>query len=119
MAEEPTPIAYTALSSGVPVRCADGTVFGSVVKVLAVPEEDLFDGLVVSTANGERFVDADEVAQITTMYVRTTLTPAQSGALPKPAGVPAFDVDPGQGVGRSLRDVVDRWFRRGRWRQDE
>jgi hypothetical protein len=37
--------------------------------VLQVPELDVFDGIVLQTAAGLRFADADQVADITDRYV--------------------------------------------------
>jgi hypothetical protein len=82
--------------------------------VLEVPEEDVFDGIVVWTGGGSwldrriqrdlsrgeasagrmlellqaqhlRFVDADHVAAITVGYIRCDLDAAQATALPPPA----------------------------------
>jgi hypothetical protein len=58
------PIAYEVLAVGTPVHDRDGRQVGTVKKVLAVEEEDVFDGLVIDTAQGTRFIDAPEVGHI-------------------------------------------------------
>jgi hypothetical protein len=52
------PIAYQALVAGTPVHAQDGGRVGTVKQVLAVEEEDVFDGLVIDTDTGSRFIDA-------------------------------------------------------------
>jgi len=79
-------ISYLAVPSGVPVLTATGHEIGTLEHVLQIPEEDLFDGLVVATKDGLRFVDADQVQVITRTYVRSTLDDAAAAGLPAPAG---------------------------------
>ncbi|MGH3322061.1 MAG: hypothetical protein ACRDN9_18180 [Streptosporangiaceae bacterium] len=113
------PIAYTALEKGTPVLAESGRQFGTVEHVLQVPEEDLFDGIAVATPRGLRFVDADQVGEITTAYVRCRLTDEQADALPAPDGAPVYSVDALQDVGRSLHDRIGRLFRRPRWTREK
>ena len=42
-------VSYQGVTPGVPVLTRDGTQFGILEHVLEVPEEDLFDGIVVWT----------------------------------------------------------------------
>lgn len=86
MTEAADPIAYTALTAGTPVQTSEGETFGTVAAVLTVKQVDVFDGIVVATEQGTRFVDADHVGAIFTTYVRTTLTAEQVAALPEPDG---------------------------------
>jgi uncharacterized Fe-S cluster-containing radical SAM superfamily protein len=58
-------ISYQALRKGVPVRASGGEEVGTVEHVLQVPELDVFDGIVLTTAGGLRFADADQVATTT------------------------------------------------------
>jgi hypothetical protein len=53
------PISYLAPANGTPVLSASGSEFAKVVHVLQVPELDEFDGIVVGTKNGHRFVHRD------------------------------------------------------------
>ncbi len=41
------PISYEVLEAGTPVYSSDGRPIGTVTHVLAVPEEDVFDGIVI------------------------------------------------------------------------
>jgi hypothetical protein len=54
--------------------------------VLQIPEEDLFDGISVTTDRGLRFVNRDQIAQITTRQVRCSLSEEQVASLPEPHG---------------------------------
>lgn len=119
MSEEPTPIAYTALAPGVPVLSRSGRRFGTVEHVLQVPEEDLFDGIVIATEHGLRFVDAGQIEQITTASVRCDISDAQAEVLPEPAGAPVYSVDALQDMGGSLHDRLGRLFHRPRWTREE
>jgi hypothetical protein len=113
--ESGTPIAYSALSKGAPVVSRSGRQFGTVEHVLEVPEEDLFDGIVVSTAAGLRFVDRDQIDQISTTRVICTLTDEQAAALPAPAAAAVFDADPLADASMSLHDRFGRMFGRPHW----
>lgn len=115
MADEATPIAYTALDRGTPMLTRSGRQFGTVEHVLQVPEEDLFDGIVTATDHGLRFVDADQVGAITTEQVRCDIGDEDVANLPAPEGSPVYSVDALQDTGDSLRDRLGRLFRRPRW----
>src|ERR1044072_6062261 len=80
------PIAYTALQPGTPVQTSDGYHFATVQAVLVDEKVSVFDGIVVQTAEGERFVDADQIDSIYTPHVRTTLSAEQAANLPMPDG---------------------------------
>ena len=148
-------VSYQGVTPGVPVLTRDGTQFGILEHVLEVPEEDLFDGIVVWTGAGGwldrriqrdlsrgeasaarrlelmqpqhlRFVDADQVAAITSAYIRCDLDAAQASALPPPAhdapvyyanaidqasGYPPYGNDPRYGN----HAMYGGLFRRARW----
>lgn len=122
MADTPdcgSPIAYTVLEVGVPVYAADGSRIGTVKHVLFVPEEDVFDGVVIRTDAGERFVDASDVDRIFERCLQTTLTAEQARQLPPPEPAPpVYEDDPALGSGRSLRDFYLRLFRKGGWMRE-
>ena len=117
MSEDAEPIAYSALDKGVPLLAQSGKQFGTVEHVLQIPEEDLFDGIVVATSDGLRFVDRDQIGEITTAYVRCTLTDEQAAALPAPSGNDTFAANALQDSGTSLHDRFGRMFGRERWTQ--
>src|SRR4051794_36169100 len=107
---EDHPIAYTALQPGTPVETSDGHPFASVEAVLVDELVSVFDGIVVQTAEGTRFVDADQIASIYTTRVRTTLSVEQAADLPLPDGSTLIDIKPP----RSMVDRVGRMFGRGK-----
>jgi hypothetical protein len=111
-------ISYQAVPAGVPVLTATGHEIGTLEHVLQIPEEDLFDGLVVATKDGLRFVDADQVQVITTSYVRSTLDDDAARHLPAPDGPPVYRVDAIEDTGQSLHDRLGRLFRRAHWIRD-
>ena len=103
------PIAYTALQPGTPVQTSDGYPFATVQSVLVDEKVSVFDGIVVQTAEGTRFVDAPQIDSIHTTYVRTTLSAAQAANLPLPDGSTLVEVKPA----RSIADRLRRMFGRG------
>jgi hypothetical protein len=118
--DEEFAVSYQGVTPGVPVLTKDGEQFGILEHVLEVPEEDIFEGIVVWTggsawlerriqrdlSKGEasaarrlellqpehlRFVDADHVEAITVGYIRCALDSAAASALPPPArNTPVF-----------------------------
>lgn len=118
MNEEPTPIAYTALTAGTPVQSAEGEQFGTVEAVLAVHDLDVFDGITVQTHEGLRFVDADRAGTITTAYVRTTLGAEEVRNLPEPEAAPTYRADASDDSGSSIGDRLGRMFGRGKWKRE-
>jgi hypothetical protein len=102
------PIAYTALQPGTPVRTSNGHQFATVQAVLVDEKVSVFDGIVVQTAAGTRFVDADQVSSIYTTYVHTTLSTEQAGDLPPPDGSTLVDIKPAT----SMVDRLGRMFGR-------
>ena len=81
-------ISYLALGKGVPVLTAAGTEIGRTKSVLHVKEKNIFDGVVIATKDGERFVDAPEIERIYERAVVTTLSDEEAAALPKPHAGP-------------------------------
>ena len=81
---EPVPIAYAALQNGTPVQTSDGRQFGTVAAVLVDAPVDVFDGINVETPAGIGFVDADQIGQIFTTHVCTTLAWDETAHLPAP-----------------------------------
>ena len=61
------PSSYLVLQKGTPVYGPGEEEIGHVENVLATPEEDIFDGIVVDSASGPggwHFADADQVDEI-------------------------------------------------------
>lgn len=118
MTNEGEPIAFSALQSGTPVQSSDGQQFGTVETVLHVEEVDVFDGIVVKTAEGTRFVDADRVGSIFTSHVLTTLSGDEAANLPLPDQSPVYDADANDDTGASVADRFGRMFGRGKWKRE-
>ena len=104
------PIAYTALQPGTPVQTSDGYRFATVEAVLVDEKVSVFDGIVVQTVDGARFVDADQISSIYISCVRTTLTTEQAANLPLPDASTLVEIKPT----RSMADRLGRMFRRGK-----
>jgi hypothetical protein len=112
-------VAYSGVALGIPVLTRDGQQFGFLEHVLAVEEEDIFEGFVVWIGAGGwadrkiqhelsrghtsaakhlealrphelRFVQADKVAAITVGYIRCDLDMSDVALLPPPSGTPVF-----------------------------
>jgi hypothetical protein len=77
-------ISYKALQRGTPVRASDGTEVGKVRRVLDNALENIFDGIVIETRDGQRFVDAPEVRRIAELAVTLTISPEEVQELPAP-----------------------------------
>ena len=102
------PTAYTALQPGTPVHASDGRPFATVRSVLVDERVSVFDGIVVETEAGTRFVDADHVGSIFTTHVRTTLTSEQAANLPPPEGSTVVDIKPGGSMTDRLGRMLGR-----------
>ena len=84
MTDDDPQISYLALPRGVPVVTSDGVEIGTVHRVQDNAREHIFDGIVVKTEKGNRFVDAPEVAHITARQVTLTIDAAEAAALQEP-----------------------------------
>ena len=110
------PISYLTLQEGVPVYAAGGEEIGKVEHVLAAPEEDIFDGLVIDTRlgpGGHRFVDAPDVATIHEGGVLLAIDAEAAASLPEPSENPAsVEAGPDDTVPDHLQDKLKRaWDR--------
>jgi hypothetical protein len=108
-------IGYKVLARGTPVRSSDGVEVGTVRRVQDNAREHIFDGIVIDTPEGRRFVDAPEVTRIFERAVVLTITAAEARALPEQSSAVgermrhARAVRRAKRLGRSMRD---RWDRR-------
>jgi hypothetical protein len=108
-------IGYKVLKRGTPVRSADGIEVGTVRRVQDNAREHIFDGIVIDTPDGRRFVDAPEVARIFERAVILTITAAEAAQLPEQGSAitermrHTGTVRRAKRMGRSMRD---RWDRR-------
>ena len=107
------PISYQALERGTAVETADGQPFGTVKRVLDVPAKDVFDGVVVKTRDGDRFVDADEIDRIYENAMVLKLSADAAAGLPRPGDTPhTYAALPRTSLRRTMRRALG-WFRRG------
>jgi PRC-barrel domain len=86
------PSSYLSLEAGVQVYTCDGDEVGKVEHLLADPDVDIFDGLVLDTSvlpGGHRFVDADQVEEIFERGVLLKIDRAAADRLPEPSENPA------------------------------
>jgi len=110
------PASYLTLAPGVPVYSSDERELGRVEHVLADPEIDIFDGIVIDRSRlpgGHRFVDAERVAEIYERGVLLALDAAEAPGLPTPTANPAAmaadPADPGEGeLARKLHRAWER-----------
>ena len=113
--DDGSPIGYKVLKRGTPVRSADGVQVGTVRRVQDNAREHIFDGIVIDTSDGRRFVDAPEVARIFERAVLLTITAEEARELPEQGSATAARMRNSSTVrrvkrlGRSMRD---RWDRR-------
>ena len=107
--DEGLPIAYEVLDPGVPVIASDGEVVGTVDHVVAAEHEDIFHGIVMSYAGGQRFVAAEQIDSLHERGVDLRIAAAEAALLPTPhGGAPAYRVhEPGVKTGK-WDQFVDR-----------
>ncbi|HEX5713266.1 MAG TPA: hypothetical protein VFX85_08140 [Solirubrobacterales bacterium] len=109
------PSSYLAVNKGVPVYSSDGQKLGRVVRVMAAPEADMFDGIVFDTTagpGGHRFVDAPEVGQIYERGVVLKIDAAAAANLQPPTANPgALKVNPADLAGGKRSSLGRMWDR--------
>lgn len=80
------PVSYLVAKRGIPVFSSDGEKLGRVIRVLAAPEANMFDGILFDTSwgpGGRRFVDAPEVGEIYERGVVLKIDASAAAELPK------------------------------------
>ncbi len=108
-------ISYKVLRRGTPVRGSDGVEVGRVRRALENARENIFDGIVIDTEDGRKFVDAPEVARIAERGVTLGITAAEAAELPAPTGGLAERMAMSTTARRAKRlgrDLRERWDRR-------
>ena len=117
--DEGRQVSYEALPVGAAVLSSTDTQFGTVEHVLQIPELDIFDGIAVKTKHGLRFVDRDQITEITTTLVRCALTDDEAANLPAPKGALVLHPDTAHDEGPSLTARFGRLFGREHWKELE
>ena len=79
------PTSYLELGKGSECYSCDGEPVGTVVEVRAAPDQDIFDGIVLSTGGGQRFVGAEHVEEIFERGVLLKLDRSAAESLPPPS----------------------------------
>lgn len=92
-------IGYQALPKGTEVVTSDGVTLGTVHRVLDNAREHIFDGIVINTPQGRRFVDAPEVARISVRRVTLNITAAEAAT-----HITVYET--------GVRRTTNRWLRR-------
>ena len=110
------PASYLTLSQGATVLASDGSPIGRVEHVLADPDADIFDGVVLDTSvlpGGRRFVDASQVDEVYERGVVLTIDAEAAERLPEPSESPAsVEAGPEDAVPDDLGDKLRRaWDR--------
>jgi hypothetical protein len=84
-------VSYMVLEPGARVFTRNGDEVGTVKRVLADSSAGIFDGIVIDTRDGERFVDAPEVGDIYERAVMLALDFDQVGELSEPTPAPVAE----------------------------
>ena len=110
------PASYLTLEEGLPVYSSDGRRVGKVEHVLADPDVDVFDGIVLDTSvlpGGHRFADATQVDEIYERGVVLTLDAEAAERLPEPSANPGeIEIGPDDVVPDEFKDKLRRaWDR--------
>src|SRR5437764_4257605 len=101
------------LQKGVRVESSEGSEVGRVKRVLQVPEKDVFDGIILSTPTGERFADADDVAEIYENVVVLGVGDEGAAMLPHPGkNAGTLSVSPEDASDSGVRHAVRRAWNR-------
>jgi hypothetical protein len=110
------PISWRVLAKHTPVYAEGGVAVGVVTRVMALPADDIFDGLDIHTHSGDRFVPAEKIAAMSERAVALALSEAEVAALDPPQpGPAAMAVDDATLTSKhlfSLRNLAgDSWNR--------
>ena len=108
-------ISYKVLRRGTPVYGSDGVQVGTVRRVQDNARENIFDGIVMDTGKGRRFVDAPEVARVAERGVTLTITSVEAADLPEPRSLMSERVAMSTSARRAKRfsqRLRERWDRR-------
>jgi uncharacterized protein YrrD len=106
------PSSYLALEGGEPVYTCDGRRIGVIEHVLAAPDADIFDGIVLDHSalpGGHRFVDADQVEEIFERGVLLKIDAEAAEELPEPSENPGvLRADPADAEESRLTEKLRR-----------
>ena len=86
------PVSYLVLADGTTVLSSDGREIGTIEHVLADPDADVFDGVIVDMRagpGGHRFADAEQIASMHEHGIVLALDARAAERLPEPSENPA------------------------------
>jgi hypothetical protein len=106
--DEGPPSSYLLLAGDTPIFGSDGGVAGRVREVLCDAGSGIFDGLVLTTPFGDRFLEADCVVAIHERGVDIAIPATETASLPLPARQRRVKYDLAAGE-RSWMEVM-RWL---------
>jgi hypothetical protein len=112
VSDEGHAVSYKVLARGTPVWSSDGVEIGQVREVLENEREHIFDGIVVDTGSGQRFVDAPEVARIAERRVTLGIDAAAAARLPERDSKGGAEFAANVRAGRLARLLGGGWRRR-------
>ena len=103
-----TPVAWTAIGPNAAVVDSAGTEIARIVHVAGDENEDIFNGLVVTSAGGEgkRYIPAERVKTIWPDRVETDLSPDEAAHLAdwsEPPTTTVWHADEGGGFGTRVK----------------
>jgi hypothetical protein len=111
-------VSYRGAVPGTPVLSRAGNEIGTLEHVLEAPDVDLFDGIIVATDWGLRFIDADQIEVITIRHIRCRMDDAEAARLPPPDGSPVYRVNVLEEIGDSLHQRLGQMFHRPHWTKE-
>ena len=80
---------WEALEPGTPVVSSDGQQIGTVKEVIAAADQDIFEGVICDTPQGERYVDEEIIGDIYDHAVELKIDAAAAARLQPPSPAPA------------------------------
>ena len=111
--DEGLPESWKVLDPGTAVFASDGSAVGEVKEVLGVQEEDIFEGIIVTTGRGDRFVRGEQVGSIHERGVDLKLDAAAAAALGEPEPAPAaMQTGPDDASEREVGYKTGIWVKR-------
>lgn len=98
------PASYLVLAGGAPVWDRSGERVGTVEKVLADEQQDIFHGLILNTGAGYRYASS---AQVDGIFERGVIVAQPAAKLPEPSADPAAQAVEDESLTGELRRAWD------------
>jgi hypothetical protein len=104
------PVSYLVLADGTPVYDRSGTLVGKVEHVLKDEGADIFHGLILKTAKGDRYAPSDFVDGI---FEHGVIAAKPLEELPEPSADPAAKATVSDSLANELKRAF-AWLTRGK-----